>query len=351
MQYSKAEAMGKPLPVAAVIGCDELLVIAAGAPFPPGVDEIKMAGALKGEPIELVKCESIDLEVPANAEIVLEGEILPYERVEEGPFGEHTGYHGGPVRMRPIFKVKCITHRQNPIFRGTLETKPIDEDHVIESINIPSVARKTLAGVVPGVLNIWTPACGDPWLSAVVQIKQLYVGHARDVAHVLLGSNTGRHFKIVAVVGKDIDPFNLEEVWWALTTRVQASRDIEIVRFRRTSQSDPSSPREGPEITDKMVIDATKKLDYPYVPAWKSTWAPVALPPKEIMELVDKKWKLYIEEMKEDRKPLEKEVKVLNEKIAELEKGWEKERKLVSLSKEEKEKERYRSYPPSTRSQ
>jgi UbiD family decarboxylase len=133
LHYSKAEDAGKPLPVAAVIGCDELLVMAAAAPYPYGVDEIAMAGALKQMPIELVKCETSNIEVPANAEIILEGEILPYERVEEGPFGEHTGYHGGPVRMRPIFKVKCITYRNNPILRGTVLTKPINESSVIQS--------------------------------------------------------------------------------------------------------------------------------------------------------------------------------------------------------------------------
>jgi len=344
LHYSKAEERGEPLPLAIAIGCDELLVMAAAAPFPPGVDEMTMAGALKGEPIELVKCETIDLEVPANSEIVLEGELLPYERVEEGPFGEHTGYHGGPVRMRPIFKVKCVSYRNNPIFRGTLETKPICEDHVIESINVPAVALKTLEGIVPGVLNVYTPPFGDSWLSAIVQIRQYYVGHARDVAHVLLGSNVGRHFKVVIVVDEDIDPFNIEEVWWALTTRVQASRDIEIVRFRRTSRSDPSAPREGPEITDKMVIDATKKLDYPYEPAWGSTWAPTAIPPEEVLELVERKWKLYVEGMRE--RGLEEEIKALEDKVRSKEKEWEERRQLIrKLSAEEREKEKFRSYP------
>ena len=151
----------------------------------------------------------------------------------------------------------------------------------------------------------------------------------------------------MVVVDEDIDPFNIEEVWWALTTRVQASRDVEIVRFRRTSRSDPSAPREGPEITDKMVIDATKKLDYPFVPAWGSTWSPVALPPREVQELVDVMWSAYVE----GAAGLEDRIRELREKLATKDEEWRRLRELTRLSKEEEEREKYRSYPFSGRGQ
>ena len=116
----KYRTMNKPMPVATCIGVPPSVLAAALTKAPYGQDELGIAGAIAGEPIPLVKCETVDLEVPANAEIVLEGVILPQERKPEGPFGEHTGYHGGPVRMRPIFKTTAILHRNDPIFRGCL---------------------------------------------------------------------------------------------------------------------------------------------------------------------------------------------------------------------------------------
>ena len=349
IHYAKAEEMGKPLPVAVTIGAEEYVPIAAATPFPAGVDEYKMAGALKKAPIKLVKCETVDLEVPASSEIVLEGELLPKERVEEGPFGEHTGYHGGPVRMRPIFKVKCITHRSNPILRGTYLGKPVDENNMLTHITNSAEALRLFETYgIKGVKAVNCPAFGAAWLSAIIQMKPYYVGHTWDVAHTFIGSNLARHCKITILVDEDIDPFDIEQVWWALTTRVQGSRDIEVLRFQRTSRSDPSAPRDAPEITDKVIIDATKKLDYPYIPAYGSTWAPVAYPPEEIMKIVELRWKTEIE----GKKLTEEEAKHLQQlknRVKELESEWEEKRQSIKkMSEEEREKEKHRSYPRRT---
>ena len=259
--YAKCERVGKPLEMAVVIGADETVPMVAGTGFPPGIDEFTMAGALREEPLELVKCETVDLEVPANAEIVLEGLILPRERRPEGPIAEHTGYYAGGVRMRPVFEITAITHRNNPILRGTLLGRPTMEDHIFYSVTVSAVAMQMFETQGPeGVTAVHCPPEGDSLMSAIIQMRPHYVGHSRNAARALISSSVGRYAKYVIVVDPDIDPFDLGQVWWALTTRTQGSRDIEVIRFATTSRSDPSVPRDQAEYGDKVIIDATKRM-------------------------------------------------------------------------------------------
>lgn len=342
--YSKCERKNKPLEIAVVIGAEEIIPMVAGTGFPPGVDEMTMAGALRGEPVELVKCETVDLEVPANAEIVLEGIILPHERKPEGPFGEHTGYHGGPVRMRPIFKATAILHRDNPIFRGCLLGKPTAEDHTLYDIAYSASALEMFDTHGPqGVTAVHCPPEGDSISSMVIAMKPHFIGHSRNVGRTLISSSVGKYFKYVVVVDDDIDPFDLGQVWWAIVTRTQGSRDIEVLRYGTTSRSDPSVPRDQPEFTDKVIIDATKKLDYPYDKIWGGHWAPTGMPMKESIELATLKWEDLVNGTTNNKGKID----ALTEKFEqEFFPKWERWRKgAYEMTPEEQAKDISRSYP------
>lgn len=340
LHYIQRQLRDEPLEIAVAIGVDETVAMAAIAGVPESVDEYSLAGGLRGEAVELVKCQTVDLHVPATAEIVLEGKILPHLRKPEGPFGEHTGYHGGGVRMRPIFEATAITFRNNPILRGTLRGKPIDEGHVVDSIMLSAMGLASFEKAGPsGVKAVYCPPDGAPGLGAVIQIKPYYVGHSRDVGRFWLSTRGGR--KYVIVVDEDIDPFNLSEVWWAITTRTRASRDFEVLPFGRISRSDPSASREG-EFTDYLIIDATKKLDYPYIKAYGGHWAPVCMPPAKLMDLVALKWRKSV-----DGELIEQPaIDGLAREISQMEKGWDAWRnEAYTLSQEEQEREISRSYP------
>ncbi len=342
--YAQCERKNKPLEMAVVIGGEEIIPMASGTNAPPGVDEMAIAGALRGEPMELVKCETVDLEVPATAEIVLEGLLLPRERRPEGPFGEHPGYHGGPVRMRPVFQVNAILHRHNPIFRGSLLGKPVQEDHILDDIAHSAAALDMFASHGPeGVTAVHCPPEGDSAMSMVIAMKPHYIGHSRDVGRTLISSNVGKSMKLVVVVDDDIDPFDLGQVWWAIVTRTQGGRDIEVLHFGPISRSDPSVPRDQGEYTDKVIIDATKKLDYPYDRNWGGHWAPTAMPLKETIRLAEMKWQKLVGQDASFDKEIEALTKEFETKIFKKWEDWRK--KAYAMSEAEQAAEISRSYP------
>jgi len=204
--------------------------------------------------------------VPANAEIVLEGTIHPKERKMEGPFGEYPGYYGSVPSPKPVFRVKCITFRNEPIFRATLEGHPVNEDHMCLAVSTSVYVMDTLerAGI-RGVKDVAMPldACG--YGHVVVSIKPLTNGHPDLVASAIWGSKaTLWSFKHVIVVDEDIDPWNTELVNWSICWRVKASEDIKIWPRHRGSRLDPRQAPEEKGFQDRMLIDATR-------PYW---WAP-----------------------------------------------------------------------------
>ncbi|MEO0249711.1 MAG: UbiD family decarboxylase, partial [candidate division WOR-3 bacterium] len=338
----------QPLEVAIVIGADETVPITAGTGFPPDVDELALAGALRGESIELVKCKTVDLEAPANAEIVIEGLVSPTERHLEGPFGEWAGYHAGGVRLRPLLTVTAITHRNQPILRGCLLGRPVTEDQFLYSIGIMAEALRMFDSHGPeGVLAVNCPPEGVALASAIVQMQPRYVGHSLNAGRTLISSRVGSHLKTVVLVDDDIDPFDLGQVWWAINTRVQGSRDIEIFRFSAEPRSDPSVPRQNAEFGDKIIIDATKKLDHPYNPMYGSHWAPVCLPEPEVMELVELRWQSVMEK----RPPEPEKEKELRQFLdGEFENYWSEWRtRAYVLSEEEIKAEVGRSFPMADR--
>jgi len=342
--FRQRQRLGHPLEVAIVIGADETVPIVAGTGFPPDVDELALAGALREEPLELVKCKTVNLEVPANAEIVIEGMVSPTERHLEGPFGEWAGYHAGGVRLRPLLTVTAITHRSQPILRGCLLGKPVTEDQFLYTIGIMAEALRMFESHGPeGVLSVNCPPEGVALASAIVQVQPRYVGHSLNAGRTLISSRVGSHLKTVVLVDDDIDPFDLGQVWWAINTRVQGSRDIEVFRFSAEPRSDPSVPRQNAEFGDKIIIDATKKLDHPYNPMYGSHWAPVCVPEPEVMDLVELRWRSIVEQ----RPPEPAKEKELRELLdGDFENYWNTWReKTYVLSEEEIKAELGRSFP------
>ena len=342
--FSQRQRIGQPLEVAIVIGADETVAMVAGTGFPPDADELALAGALRQEPIPLVKCKTVDLEVPANAEIVIEGIVSPTERHLEGPFGEWAGYHAGGVRLRPLLTVKAITHRNQPILRGCLLGKPVTEDQFLYSIGIMAEALRMFESHGPeGVLAVNCPPEGVALASAIVQLQPRYVGHSLNAGRTLISSRVGSHLKTIVLVDDDIDPFDLGQVWWAINTRVQGSRDIEVFKFSTEPRSDPSVPRQNAEFGDKIIIDATKKLDYPYNPNYGSHWAPVCVPEAEVMDLVELRWQSIVDQKRPEP---DKEAEFRQFLDGEFEQYWKQWRaKAHVLSEEEMKAELGRSFP------
>jgi UbiD family decarboxylase len=297
MIFAKYQKMNKAMPVAMTVGSDPASMLVAITPFPAGMSEWEMAGALRQKPLEVVKGETVDLPIPAFAEIVLEGEIPPHEMRLEGPFGEHTGFYGGGKRPLPIIKVKCVTHRNDPIFRGSILGKPITEDHRCLAFTLATQALSMYkASGFPGVTAVNCPAGGDPDFCAIVSIKKSYASHGLDAGRFLISSKGGKIIKHVIVTDDDINVFDLNEVLWAMNTRMQASKQVYITRNESGSRLDPSTPFEWLGITDKMIIDTTWQTtpDFQPRPEWEGAIHP---PPvkmsDELAAKVEKRWKDY----------------------------------------------------------
>jgi len=297
MIQKKYENMNKPMPVAVSIGFDPVAMFVSAAPIPANVNEWDIAGGLRGKPIEMVKCETIDLEVPANSEIVLEGEVSMEDLRREGPFGEHTGYYGGGANKRPTVQLKCITHRNNPILRGTAVGVPVTEQTRMSGFVWTTLALSMYKNAgFPGITAIHCPAGGDPEYSAIIAIKKSYPSQALDAGRLFLSSKVGNQMKHIIVVDDDIDVYNLEQVLWAFNMRVQAKRDIYITSNESGSRLDPSVPHEQVGLTDKMIVDATWSTTHKFPP--RPEWGGKVFPPlvatgPEMLEYINKRWQEY----------------------------------------------------------
>jgi 4-hydroxy-3-polyprenylbenzoate decarboxylase len=292
--YEKYKKMDRSMPVAIVIGMDPVLPLAFLTPIPAERSEYDCAGGLGGQAIDLTTCETIDLEVPASAEIVIEGEVPPRERKMEGPFGEWMGHYGGKPGPRPVIHVQCVTHRDQPIFRGALEGKPITEDHICTSVALSALAHNFLTETmgIPGIRGVHFPAASGGWGMAILSMNQRYPGHSRTAAHALLGSKMGSFLKNVIITDEDINPYQLEEVWWAMVSRVQASRSLTVLRRGKGAFMDPSQLPELQGFTDTLIMEAVKPYEWQPRPEWgNDRFPPIAYPSKEVMEAIEKKWR------------------------------------------------------------
>ncbi|KPU26733.1 ubiquinone biosynthesis protein UbiD [Caloranaerobacter sp. TR13] len=252
-QLLNLENQNKPLEVAVILGYDyEFLLASQVSSQFFGVDKYEIDSALRGEPLELVKCHSVDLEVPAYAEIVLEGIIPPKKREIEGPFGELMGYYGG-ANSHPIIEITAVMHRNNPIFQVSF---PCREEHLSNGL-IREVELYTSLSKLVDVKDVNVTIGGGYRFHAVVSINKKKEGDGKSAILAALGCNND--FKHVIVVDDDVDIFNTSEVEGILATRVQASKDLVIISGANGSVLDPSHNYKG--TTDKIGIDATKPLE------------------------------------------------------------------------------------------
>jgi 4-hydroxy-3-polyprenylbenzoate decarboxylase len=306
--FVKWAARGQPMPVACVIGWDPIMPFLAGSPLPAGVCEWDVMGAYRGEPAELVKCETVDLAVPAGAEIVIEGTISddPASYETEGPFGEFTGYVSDLPTPRPTMKVSAITHRRDPIFYGSLEgTLPgsYSENSVMSSVQRAAIAWNILNGAgIPGILDVYAPPITNG-VNLRVQIKKHYQGQPKQIAAALWGNSAAQYrYKHVVVVEEDIDPAMDEQVEWALAHRVNAGEGgIVIFPGIFGSPIDPSTPLEdrnvaqlGTGLWNRMLIDATRSWKNPKRPEWGGErFPPTVKPAEEDAARVRERWEDY----------------------------------------------------------
>jgi 4-hydroxy-3-polyprenylbenzoate decarboxylase len=285
IMLKKYQAMGKPMPVAAVVGADPLLFLVGAARLSAFESEYDFAGAIRGEPVEVVKGETVDLPIPASAEIVVEGEVDPNEFHPEGPFGEYTGYYSGVgTDPRNFIKVRCVTYRTNPIFWATTVGRAVTDTHMTMALTYGATLWQQLVDMrIPGLKAVYCPPEGSGRMLAIISIKQMYPGHANQVLTAAISTEMGAYgLKTVIVVDDDIDPWDLPRVLWALSFRAQPNR-CEIIRRGRSTPLDPSLPINEREITGRLLIDAT----IPY--EWKEKPVPIELDPK-VVERVRERW-------------------------------------------------------------
>ena len=280
----KAEERGRAaLPVAVALGVDPAIYIASQFEPKIGANELDIAGGLRNKAVDMVKCKTIDCEVPAHAEIILEGEMkLPPKTGTEGPFGEFCGYTTDLVENERIMTVKAITHKEKPIYHNIWLGKPPHEHLFINAISYGIQAYHDLRVRYPAVKAAYAPPSGVS-IKLVIQIneKMNTPGMVKNLLAASLWTR-GAMWKEVIVVDDDIDITNNDEIDWAVVTRVQAGRDIFIVPGGQGSRLDPSSDASG--VTDKLFIDATKKRGF------RGT---VAEPTKAMMEKIESRWKRY----------------------------------------------------------
>ena len=251
--FDKAERAGRPLETAVAIGVDPVIQLATQVRVPLGVDELSLAGGLHGGPVELVKCKTVDLEVPATSEIVLEGVFEPGVRREEGPFGEFSGYVG-PGGSEPVFRCTAITMREGAIYQAGLTGVPMTENHVMKLLPMEVNLTSALQSIYPDITGVhYAPEGGAEFL-AIVGLRQRYVNQAKNVLLSALGSVA--HPKVVIVVDDDIDIYDSSAVWWSVLTRAQPADDVIIIPRAAGGQLDPSAPSKfGSSL---MGIDATR---------------------------------------------------------------------------------------------
>ena len=273
------------LPVAVALGGDPATIWTGSAPLPPDVDEMMLAGFLREEGVEMVKAKTCDLLVPADAEIVLEGYVVPGDERPEGPFGDHTGYYSA-AEPYPVFHVTTVTHRLDPIYPTIIVGRPPSEDHwmgkVSERIFLPAIKV-----MMPEVVDINMPAEGVFHNLVIVSVKKEYPGQARKVISGLWGLGLMSLTKTIVAVDHFVDVQNLSEVAWRVTTNINPATDV-FFTTGPLDDLDHASPT--PKFGSKMGIDATEKST---LEGRQREWPPEIVMSPEIKALVDAKWSDY----------------------------------------------------------
>ncbi len=283
--YRKSQAAGQPIEVAVALGGDPAVTYCATAPLPPGIDELILAGFLRKKPVETVKCKTIDLEVPADAEIIIEGFVDPSERRIEGPFGDHTGYYSLADEY-PVFHVKCITHRKNPIYPATIVGKPPQEDCYM-ALATERIFLPLLKFQLPEIVDMHLPMEGVFHNCVFVSIKKTFPGQAKKIMSSLWGTGQMMFAKFIIVVDEDVNVMDASEVMWRVFNNVDPKRDTMIVEGP-LDVLDHSAPLAL--VGSKMGFDATRKL---MAEGHPRQWPEDIVMSQDIITMVTEKWRDY----------------------------------------------------------
>ncbi len=285
-------ARGQSCKVAVSFGQDPLLYLAGGIEVPRGVSEYDWVGGLQGAPVPVIIGEYTGLPIPATAEIVVECEAIAGEEMDEGPFGEWTGYYASSMRPEPIMKVKRLYHRNDPVILGAPPTRPPCEFNYMRCFMRSALIWQQMeAAGIPDIQGVWCHEAGGARLLTIVSIKQRYPGHAKQAGMVAAYCHAGGYLgRYVIVVDDDIDVTNTNDVLWALTTRSNPEIDIEMIRRSWSGPLDPIIPKGQKGHSSRAVIDACRPYE------WMSEFPPVAESSPEVRRAAEEKWGKILDE-------------------------------------------------------
>src|SRR5438105_11655091 len=286
LHRDKHFARGEPRPAVVLVGMDPLLFVASALEMAPGLSELEWVGGMRGRPVECVTGRHTGLPIPARAEMALEGFLHPDQKRLEGPFGEWTGYYASGSREEPVFEVRAVYHRHDPVILGVPPEKPPYEAHrfrqYLRSANLRRELR--LAGI-PDVTAAWCHGVGGCRLFNVVAIKQRYPGHARQAGHVASQCRAGAYLgRITVVVDEDIDITDLNEVMWAVCTRSDPERSLDIIHRAWSGPLDPAIEPGKKGFNSRLIIDATRPWE------WKDEFPPAIGPTPEQKRITRARW-------------------------------------------------------------
>ncbi len=262
------------MPVALVMGGPAVMFLVSSTMFPLSVSEYSGAAGLMGRPVEVVRGETVDVPIPATAEIVIEGYIPWDSLLPEGPFGEYTGYYSGKGTVdREYMVVTAITTRHNPIFWTTTVGKPVTDTHMVMGINRTAALWNDLQNMkIPGIKAVYSPPASAGRFLAIIQVGQMYPGHSPQIGLAAFASHTGNYgLKTVIVVDDDIDPENYDQVMYAMSFRYQPNRGTQILERGRSTPLDPSLEIAQRDLTSRIIIDTCMPWE------WKDKPIPITL--------------------------------------------------------------------------
>ncbi|KAM3110708.1 UbiD family decarboxylase, partial [Phormidesmis sp. 146-33] len=275
------------LEVAIALGVDPLVIMAAATPLPVDLSEWLFAGIYGGKGINLAKCKTVDLEVPADSEIVLEGTITPGETGVDGPAGDHMGYYGGVNEKAPLIHFNCMTHRRDPIYLTTFSGRPPKEDAMM-AIALNRIYTPILRQQVPEIIDFFLPMEALSYKAAVISIDKAYPGQARRAALAFWSALPQfTYTKFVIVVDKDISIRDPRAVVWAITSKVDPARDVFILPDNPFDSLDFAT--EKPGLGSRMGIDATTKI----YPETDRPWAAPLKSDPDVAAMVERRWAEY----------------------------------------------------------
>jgi UbiD family decarboxylase len=273
-------------PVAVSLGHDPLLLMVAGTEVPTGISELSYAGAMIGRPLEVVRGEITGLPIPASSEIAIEGWLYKDRVLPEGPYGEWTGYYSGSQVPIPALEISRLYFRNDPILLGAPPSKPPHDYSYMRTVMKSAMIHDALAKAgIPDVRGVWAHECGGGRLLLAVSIRQRYCGHSRQAAYVTAQCQAAAYMnRYVIVVDDDVDPMNLEDVMWAVSTRTEPAEDIEIMKKSWGSKADPMLRDHRRPYNSRAIIDACRPYD------WMDEFPRVAQASPAFLRNVRQKW-------------------------------------------------------------